>query len=170
MPTVGPFPVLRCEIAGIPLTQLARQFGTPLFVYDAAKIAERIADLCAFDVVRFAQKANSNLAVLAWVRRQGALVDTVSAGEIHRALAAGYTTGGHPPQIVYTADIFDRESLAMVVRHGIHVNCGSPDMIEQLGRCGAGTRDYAAHQPGIRTWTQPEDEHGWRTVQTRHLA
>jgi diaminopimelate decarboxylase len=149
MPTVGSFPVLQDKIAGIPVADLASQFGTPTFVYDAAKIAERVADLRAFDVVRFAQKANSNLAVLDCVRRHGALVDAVSAGEIHRAMAAGYKPGGDPPQIVYTADIFDRKSLATVVKHGIHVNCGSPDMIEQLGEAAPGREITLRINPGF---------------------
>jgi hypothetical protein len=56
------------EIAGQPVPQLARQFGTPVYVYDAATICRRIADLAAFDVVRYAQKACSNLAILDLVR------------------------------------------------------------------------------------------------------
>src|SRR4029077_2376002 len=38
-----------------------------------------------------------------------------------------------PPPIVYTADVFDREVLELVGTHRLHVNCGSPDMIDQLG-------------------------------------
>ncbi|MBW2245246.1 MAG: diaminopimelate decarboxylase [Deltaproteobacteria bacterium] len=124
---------LRREIAGVPVADLARDFGTPTYVYDAAVITERIADLAPFDVIRYAQKANSNLAVLDLCRRHGVLVDAVSAGEIHRALAAGYEPGGDPPAIVYTSDIFDREALDLVVQHGIPVNCGSPDMLDQYG-------------------------------------
>src|SRR6266478_6558903 len=112
MPTASTtFPTLRTEIAGVYVVDLARQFGTPTFVYDAAKIVERIDDLRAFDYIRFAQKACSNIAILDLVRRHGVLVDAVSAGEIARAFAAGYVTAGEPPPIVYTADIFARESL-----------------------------------------------------------
>ncbi len=127
------FSTLRIEIGGVPVIELARQFGTPAYVYDAAKIVERINDLRAFDSIRFAQKACSNLAILDLVRRNGALVDAVSAGEIRRALAAGYSAHGDPPPIVYTADIFDRETLDLIAQHRLHVNCGSPDMIDQLG-------------------------------------
>jgi diaminopimelate decarboxylase len=137
MPVASATSLLITEVAGQSITDLAQRFGTPLFVYDAAIIAERIADLAAFDTVRYAQKASSNLAILDLVRRHGAVVDAVSAGEIQRALAAGFKAGfDEPPQIVYTADIFDRETLDLVAEKQIPVNCGSPDMIDQYGeRC-----------------------------------
>jgi diaminopimelate decarboxylase len=127
------FSTTRNDIAGIPVAELARQFGTPTYVYDAAMILRRLNDLSAFDHVRYAQKACSNLAVLDLLRRNGSLVDAVSAGEIRRAMAAGYSAKGTPPPIVYTADIFDAEALDLCAEHDIHVNCGSPDMIEHLG-------------------------------------
>ena len=126
---------LLTEIAGQPIPDLARQFGTPVYVYDAAQISRRIKDLAAFDVVRYAQKACSNLAILDLVRRHGRVVDCVSAGEVLRAMKAGFKPGQekHPPEIIYTADIFDREALEFVLEHDIHINCGSPDMINQYG-------------------------------------
>ena len=150
MPTAPTmFPSLRTEIAGVEVVELARQFGTPTFVYDAGKIIERIEDLRAFDDIRYAQKACSNIAILDLVRRHGVLVDAVSAGEIARALAAGYSPSGSPPPIVYTADIFDRESLDVVVKQGIHVNCGSPDMIDQLGQRAPGRDITLRINPGF---------------------
>jgi diaminopimelate decarboxylase len=143
------FSTLRTEIAGYPVVELARQYGTPAFVYDAGKILQRIDDLRAFDSIRYAQKACSNIAILDLVRRAGVLVDAVSAGEIARALAAGYPLIGEPPPIVYTADIFDRESLDVVVRDGIHVNCGSPDMIDQLGERAPGREITLRINPGF---------------------
>lgn len=108
------------------LRELARTHGTPLWIYDAATIRARIASLSGFDIVRYAQKANPNLAILRLVRASGARVDAVSAGEIERALAAGFT----PEEIVFTADLFDRAALALIARHGIAVNLGSADMLE----------------------------------------
>lgn len=143
------FPTLRQEIAGVAVVDLARQFGTPTYVYDAAKIEERIDDLRAFDHIRYAQKACSNVALLDLVRRRGVLVDAVSAGEIARALAAGYPAVGDPPPVVYTADLFDRESLEVVVERGIHVNCGSPDMIDQLGERAPGRTITLRINPGF---------------------
>jgi diaminopimelate decarboxylase len=149
MPTVSKFAPLRREIAGLPVEQLAREFGTPVYVYDAAKILERIDDLRAFDHIRYAQKACSNIAILDLVRRRGVLVDAVSAGEIRRAVAAGYPTVGDPAPIVYTADIFDREAIDLVVELGLHVNCGSPDMIEQLGQAAPGSEITLRLNPGF---------------------
>ncbi len=143
------FPDVRTEIAGVPVTEIARRFGTPTFVYESAMIQKRIDDLRSFDTIRYAQKANSNLAVLDLVRRQGVLVDAVSAGEVGRAMAAGFLTAGDPPPIVYTSDIFDRETLDLVVDKGIHVNCGSPDMIAQYGERAPGREITLRVNPGF---------------------
>jgi len=140
---------LRCDIAGIDVVSLAEQFGTPLYVYDAETIRLRFNELRKFDVVRYAQKACSNLAILSLLRQLGALVDAVSAGEIHRALVAGYAAVGDPPPIVYTADIFDRDSLELVVEKGVHVNCGSRDMIQQLGERAPGREITLRINPGF---------------------
>ncbi len=142
-------PELRTEIASLPVADLARRFGTPTYIYDAAMILRRLGDLAAFDHVRYAAKACSNLAVLDLLRRHGALVDTVSAGEVRRALAAGYLSEGSPPPIVYTADVFDAESLDLCVERGIHVNCGSADMIDQLGPRAAGRAITLRINPGF---------------------
>lgn len=117
------------KIAGVSIGEIARQFGTPTFVYDEAMIHSRLADLHDFDVVRYAQKACSNLAILKMLRHAGAKVDAVSAMEVQRGLAVGFSAGD--AEIVYTADIFDRYALELCVREGIHVNCGSLDMIRQ---------------------------------------
>jgi diaminopimelate decarboxylase len=142
-------PTSRTHIADVSVAELARRFGTPSFVYDAAVIRRRIADLGAFDVVRYAQKACSNLAILDLVRRAGGLVDTVSAGEILRALAAGFSIEGDPPPIVYTADIFNGEALDLCVDRKVHVNCGSPDMIDQLGARAPGREITLRVNPGF---------------------
>jgi diaminopimelate decarboxylase len=143
------FPTIRTHIAGLPALELAERFGTPVYIYDAASILNRLADLRRFDCTRYAQKACSNLAILDLLRRNGAAVDAVSAGEIRRALQAGYSPSGDPPQIVYTADIFDAESLQLCVDSQIHVNCGSPDMIEQFGRLAPGREITLRINPGF---------------------
>ena len=128
------FATIRTEISGHSIQELAKKFGTPSYFYDAQTIRDRIEQLRQFDVIRYAQKANSNIAVLDLMRKNGVLVDAVSTGEVFRAVKAGFEYGGTPDPIVYTADIFDREALDLVVDKGLHVNVGSPDMIKQYGQ------------------------------------
>ncbi len=153
-------PVVRRDIAGVSISELAQDHGTPLYVYEAETIRRRCRDLAAWDTIRFAQKACSNLAILDLVRREGVMVDAVSTGEIHRALAAGYqphaasgaaSASELPPvhPIVYTADIFDRDSLDAVAKLGIHVNCGSADMLEQLAERVPGASVTLRVNPGF---------------------
>jgi diaminopimelate decarboxylase len=149
MPAIPTFSLTRTQIAGRPVSDIVSSVGTPAYVYDAGKVVERIGDLAAFDVIRYAQKACSNLAILDLCRRHGALVDAVSAFEIRRALAAGYPPQGEPPPIVYTADIFDHASFELVIEQGIHVNCGSPNMIDQLGQRAPGRNITLRINPGF---------------------
>lgn len=76
------------------LTEIARRFGTPTYVYSKAALSENflayenaLADIP--HLVCYAVKANSNLGVLNTLARQGAGFDIVSAGELQRVLRAG---------------------------------------------------------------------------------
>ena len=143
------FGTMRQEIAGVPVTDIAGQFGTPCYVYDLATIEKRVQELQQFDVIRYAQKALSNIAILDRMRKLGVVVDAVSGGEIGRALAAGFDPVNNPHCIVYTADIFDREALELVVKHNIDVNVGSPQMIDQLGEVAPGRNIALRINPGF---------------------
>ncbi|OQS39565.1 diaminopimelate decarboxylase [Chromobacterium haemolyticum] len=132
------------------LTELARQYGSPLWVYHADTIRRRIAELKRFDVIRYAQKANSNIHILSLMREQGVKVDAVSLGEIERALAAGYKAdSAEPSDIVFTADVLDRATLERVAAAGIAVNAGSIDMLRQLGAVSPGHRVWLRVNPGF---------------------
>lgn len=77
----------------VPLEQLARKFGTPLYVYSADQIAERLGLFhAAFagreHLVCYAVKANSALAILKLLAARGAGFDIVSGGELERVLTA----------------------------------------------------------------------------------
>jgi len=134
------------------LRALARQHGTPLWVYDAATIRQRIQALSAFDTVRYAQKANANTHLLRLMRAQGVVVDAVSLGEIQRALAADYTAAPDAQGasgIVFTADLFDAATLDTVVAQRIPVNAGSIDMLHQLGARSPGHAVWLRINPGF---------------------
>ena len=129
---------LRAPFTPDALRSLAQQYGTPLWLYDSEVIISRIARLKRFDVIRFAQKANSNIHILRLMHEHGVKVDSVSAGEIERALKAGY----RPDEIVFTADMITEETLDRVLELGIAVNTGSVDMLRQIG----------ARRPGHPVW------------------
>ena len=131
------------------LLRLAAEHGTPYYLYDAEVILAQLAALRGFDVVRFAQKACSNVHILRLLREAGALVDAVSLGEIERALRAGYDGRGEPAGLVYTADLIDEATLARAVELDIPVNAGSADVLEQLGRRRPGHRVWLRVNPGF---------------------
>ena len=108
------------------------RFGSPLWLYDFEVIAKRIWDLRSFGVVRYAQKAASNINLLSRMRGLGVDIDAISAGEIVRALHAGF----EPSQIKYTSDVLDKDALALLKEHSIPVNIGSLDMLFQLNEAG----------------------------------
>ena len=86
------------HVEAIPLSSLAEQYGTPLFVYSAQAIEDQWnAYEAGFSgqehLICFAVKANSNLAVLAQLAQLGAGFDIVSVGELERVLKAGGDAG-----------------------------------------------------------------------------
>ncbi|CAM6658365.1 diaminopimelate decarboxylase [Enterobacter hormaechei] len=131
------------------LLRLPAEFGCPVWVYDAQIVREKIAALHQFDVVRFAQKACSNIHILRLMRERGVKVDSVSLGEIERALAAGFDPKADSDAIVFTADLIDDATLARVHELQIPVNAGSVDMLEQLGQVSPGHRVWLRINPGF---------------------
>lgn len=131
------------------LRTLPAQFGTPVWVYDSEVIIDRIGQLKVFDTVRFAQKACSNIHILRLMREQGVKVDSVSLGEIERALVAGFQPGREKSEIVFTADVLDPATLLKVTELDIPVNAGSIDMLQQIGEHKAGHPVWLRINPGF---------------------
>jgi diaminopimelate decarboxylase len=127
---------MKNAITAANISHISHEFQTPCWAYDAQMIRSQIERLRQFDVIRFAQKSCSNIHILRLMREQGVLVDSVSLGEVERALVAGFdpqADATHAP-IVFTADLLDQHALKRVVELNIPVNCGSPQMLEQLGQ------------------------------------
>ncbi|WP_058913756.1 diaminopimelate decarboxylase [Entomohabitans teleogrylli] len=144
-----PLDTTQSALSAANLRALPPQFGCPVWVYDAQIIRRQISQLRQFDVIRFAQKACSNVHILRLMREQGVKVDSVSLGEIERALAAGYDPQQNPHDIVFTADVLDDATLARVHELGIPVNAGSVDMLSQLGAVSPGHRVWLRINPGF---------------------
>lgn len=133
-----------------------QDFGTPVWLYDANIIQQRILDLKAFDIIRYAQKANSNTHILKLMREQGVKVDAVSVGEVQRALIAGYKK----EEIVYTADLLSKEALRYIIEQNITVNAGSIDMLSQIGEINSGHKVWIRVNPGFGHGHSPKTNTG----------
>lgn len=132
------------------LAAIAATYGTPVWIYDADVIRHQIDRLRQFDVIRYAQKACSNLQILRLMRHEGVALDAVSLGELERSILAGYVVGnGDASSLVYTADLIDRRTLARVVELDVTVNVGSPQMLEQVGQAHPGHKVWIRINPGF---------------------
>ena len=134
--------MLVCD--GVPLTDIARAHGTPLYVYSAESIRQSYRELDeAFAShphrIHYAMKANSSLAVVRLLREAGSAVDANSIGEVDLAMRAGFA----PSDIVFsgvgkTADEIDR-----AVQLGLKaINAESAGELERI--------DRAAQAKGVR--------------------
>ena len=95
------------------LSRLAATVGTPFWLYDAAMIRQRIADIKRITdgpnlQARFAMKACPATKVLKEMVAGGIWIDAVSGNEVLRALHAGHAAGQEPPVVCFTADVFRR--------------------------------------------------------------
>jgi diaminopimelate decarboxylase len=115
--------------------ELARTWGTPLYVTDQDRIeacymACRDALSAEYPRVRilYAAKANGNLAVLRALAALGAGADVFSSGELHLALAAGM----QPGTLLFNGSSKSRSDLALAVERGVPVSVDSFDELGQL--------------------------------------
>jgi diaminopimelate decarboxylase len=126
----------RLEVGGCALSDLARSFGTPLYVLDedtlrASCRAYREALALHYpgpSLALYASKANSSLALSALVASEGLGLDAVSAGELLTALR-----GGMPAErIVLHGNNKSAEELALAVEHGVTVVVDNDHDLELL--------------------------------------
>ncbi|TDE43788.1 diaminopimelate decarboxylase [Flavobacterium rhamnosiphilum] len=117
------------------LVQLAEQFGSPLYVYDAEKIQSQYNRLTkAFSKVdklriNYAMKALSNVAILQLLKEMGSGLDTVSIQEVLLGLHAGY----EPEKIFYTPNGVSLEEIEEVTAMGVQINIDNLSILEQFG-------------------------------------
>ncbi len=125
----------------VDLEAIARRVGTPFFLYSADVLRSRIEAVKAITPggtlqARYAMKACSTRRILEEVSAAGLWIDAVSGNEVLRANAAGFALGHRPPVILYTADVFRDNALAVVGETGVLPNIGSPAMITELHDAG----------------------------------
>jgi diaminopimelate decarboxylase len=157
---------LFCEDAE--LSQIAEQYGTPAYVYSNSAIVRRFHAYA--DALRglphrvcFAVKANSNLAVLSVLAKEGAGFDIVSGGELFRVLRAG----GDPAKVVFSGVGKTEQEIRFAIEKGIHsFNCESEDEIALISRvsseAGATASIAVRVNPDVNAETHPYISTGLR--------
>jgi diaminopimelate decarboxylase len=135
---------LHCE--EIPLSKLAERFGTPLYVYSATAIRERLA---AFEsafrqtphTICYSVKANSNINILRLLAREGCGFDVVSGGELERVLVADRRAA---KKVVFSGVGKSREEMTAALKAGISLfNVESESEVWALAECAARARKVA---------------------------
>ena len=148
----------RLRVAGLDAEALAREFGTPLFVYDRRRFAEHARRLQAALAatgypyrVRFALKANPLPEVLEVFRALGEPgsteaigIDACSPGEVERAIASGWRAD----EISYTGTNVSERDFDVILAHGVHVNLDAISQIERFGRRAPGSAIGVRVDPG----------------------
>lgn len=120
--------------AGVPVTDLADAFGTPVYVTDEQRIREnyrRIRDAFSAHMetaVHYACKANTNLAILSILNQEGSGIDAVSAGEVAACIRAGIP----PERIMYTGVNVSDAELKAVTDMEVMINIDSESGLERL--------------------------------------
>ena len=135
---------LHCE--NIPLAKLAERYGTPLYVYSATTILQRLADFQnAFHsvphTVCYSVKANSNVNILRLLAREGCGFDVVSGGELERVLVADRRAAR---KVVFSGVGKSREEMTAALKAGILLfNVESESELWVLAECAAQSRKVA---------------------------
>ncbi|WP_096390968.1 diaminopimelate decarboxylase [Halopenitus persicus] len=135
------------------LEALADRYGTPLYVIDRDRVREncaRLRDAFPDADVRYAVKAHTGQAVLRTVERAGLAAECASAGELERALAAGFPGD----RIHYTAVNPPARDLDRVVDRwrehpGITITAGAVDTLDRLAERGFDGRVCIRVTPGV---------------------
>ncbi|MCK4491785.1 MAG: diaminopimelate decarboxylase, partial [Candidatus Altiarchaeales archaeon] len=151
------------------LIKIAREYGTPVYVYDEGLIRRNYREFyLAFksryrDVkVFYAYKANSNLAICHILKEEGAKADVVSGGELKVALKVGL----NPRDIIFTNNSKTRQELELAVDSGVVINVDSRDELYRIHEI-AEERDKPASvsfrvNPSIDPRTHPKIATGLR--------
>lgn len=122
------------EIGNVNVLDICKEFDTPLYVYDFAKMQEQYTRLTsAFKGTKlkilYACKALTNLSVLRYFRKLGAGLDCVSIQEVQLGLKAGFK----PTDIHYTPNCVSFEEIQMAVETGVSINVDNISILEQFG-------------------------------------
>lgn len=121
-------------IQGVNTLDICRQYGTPLYVYDAEKIVSQLRQLQQTFApsnikVKYATKALTSLSILKLLKKNGAGIDVVSVNEALIALQAGFA----PHEIMFTSNSVSIEEISAAVELGIFINLDNLSILRKFG-------------------------------------
>ena len=158
----------RLFVEDVAAADLARRFGTPLFVYSSAAMARQLASyqraLAGRDhLICYAVKANSTLAVLEFFARRGCGFDIVSGGELERVLAIG----GDPERIVFSGVGKTRAEMKRALDVGVMCfnveSVGELELLSEVARASGRTAKVSLRvNPDVDPKTHPYISTGLR--------
>ena len=132
----------RMKFAGLYASDIAEEFGTPVYVTDEKRLREnyrRIYEAFSNEMetsINYACKANSNLAILTILEQEGSNIDAVSLGEVLSCIKAGFTAD----RILYTGVNVSNEELKAVSELGVMINIDSESELERLAAIKPGAK------------------------------
>jgi diaminopimelate decarboxylase len=117
------------------LSAIAEEFGTPVYIYHAEKIAEQYNKLInAFEKTDtkffYACKALTNINILRHIKSIGANIDCSSVNEVKLALHAGFS----PERILYTSNGIAFSEIEEAKSLGVNINIDSLSNLEKFGK------------------------------------
>lgn len=119
---------------GAVLTELANEYGTPLYVYDGDQIKRQYKRLSsAFQGIEtrflYACKALNNINIMRLLLKEGAGLDAVSINEVELGLLAGF----QPQDILFTPNCVSMQEYERAVELGVRINIDNISILEQFG-------------------------------------
>ncbi|MFH0714934.1 MAG: diaminopimelate decarboxylase [Candidatus Diapherotrites archaeon] len=129
------------HIAGLSAVELAKEFGTPLYVYNGKRIVENFQEMQnAFQAfadrpfsIHYAMKANPHVEVLKLLKSQRAKIDATSVNEVKIALKAGFSED----EILFTGTSVSNSDLTELKSLGVLVNVDSFSQLKRLKKLGS---------------------------------
>jgi len=148
--------------ARLAFPRLAREFGTPLYVYDRGVIETQYDALRSAFAARFrrlrifyAVKANTNVALIRFLHRRGAGAEVVSRGETFLSRTAGVPPGA----ILFSSSSKSPDEIADAVANGILLNVDSMDELEQIAEQASSAATTAAISFRVNPGVDPDTLH-----------
>ena len=107
-------------VQGIPISDLTKKYGTPLFIYDSGLMKERYSAFLKTVAkvkgkIHYAVKANDSLAIISYFKKLGCGADIVSIGEFQKCIAAGMS----PKKIIFSGVGKEKSEIEVALKNNI---------------------------------------------------